>query len=136
MHTDFQKIESMYHSRPYKLNGYFHMYVFPNLTLASSYGSSFSLQHFVPLNANQTSFVSYVFQTKLESELSRKEQVMLNAMNESIVRFNRTVFEEDKYICEKVQEGVAMTNKLGILSTEEERVLEFHKAYQNLMSNE
>lgn len=136
LHTDFQKIESMYQSRPHKLNGYFHLYIFPNLTLASSYGSSFSLQHFVPLNANQTSFVSYVFQTKLESELSRKEQVMLNAMNESIVRFNRTVFEEDKYICEKVQEGVAMTNKLGILSTEEERVLEFHKAYQNLMSNE
>lgn len=29
-----------------------------------------------------------------------------------------------------------MTNKLGILSTEEERVLEFHKAYQNLMTDE
>lgn len=137
LHTDFQKIEKMYESRPYKLAGYFHLYIFPNLTLASSYGSSFSLQHFVPLNANQTSFVSYVFQTELNDEqLSRKEQIMLNAMNDSIINFNRTVFEEDKYICEKVQEGVAMTSKLGILSTEEERVLEFHKAYQNLMTDE
>jgi phenylpropionate dioxygenase-like ring-hydroxylating dioxygenase large terminal subunit len=137
LHTDFQKIEGMYQSRPYKLDGYFHLYIFPNLTLASSYGSSFSLQHFVPLNANQTSFVSYVFQTKLDDgQLSRKEQIMLNAMNDSIVNFNRTVFEEDKYICEKVQEGVVMTSKLGILSTEEERVLEFHKAYQKLMTDE
>jgi phenylpropionate dioxygenase-like ring-hydroxylating dioxygenase large terminal subunit len=136
LHTDFQKIEGMYESRPYKFDGYFHLFIFPNFTIASSYGSSFSLQHFVPINATQTNFVSYVFQTKLENYLSRKEQVMLNAMNESIVDFNRTVFNEDKYICERVQEGVSMTNKLGILSTEEERVLEFHKAYKNLMNNE
>ncbi len=134
--TDFSKIEEIYQSRPYKIDGYFHLFIFPNLTLASSYGSSFSLQHFVPISATQTSFVSYVFQTKIEANLSRKQQIILGAMNETIVDFNRTVFEEDKFICEQVQDGVTMTNKVGILSTEEERVLEFHKAYQNLIPNE
>lgn len=134
--TDFSKIEEIYQHRPYKIDGYFHLFIFPNLTLASSYGSSFSLQHFVPISETQTSFVSYVFQTRLDANLSRKQQVILSAMNETIVDFNRTVFEEDKYICEQVQDGVVMTNKLGILSIEEERVLEFHKAYQNLITNE
>jgi phenylpropionate dioxygenase-like ring-hydroxylating dioxygenase large terminal subunit len=130
LHTDFDKISDMYQSRPYSIDGYFHLYIFPNLTLASSYGSSFSLQTFTPKGSDATDFVSYVFQTKLNDTLTRKQEVMLHAMNQAIVDFNKTVFSEDKYICEKVQEGVTMTNKLGILSTEEERVLEFHKVYK------
>ena len=135
LNTDFHKIESIYESRPYKIDGYYHLFCFPTLTLASSYGSSFSLQQFIPIDSTKTKFISYVFQTRLMKEMSRKEQVMINAMNSSILEFNRVVFEEDRVICEKVQEGVQMTNKSGILSTEEERVLEFHKAYQKLMTS-
>ena len=74
-----------------------------------------------------------MFGTKLKDALSNKEKVMIHAMNESIVEFNRTVFNEDKVICEQVQKGIIATSKSGILSKEEERVLSFHEAYNQYM---
>jgi phenylpropionate dioxygenase-like ring-hydroxylating dioxygenase large terminal subunit len=135
LETGFDKIQNIYSSKPFALNGYLHVFVFPNLTIASSYGASFSIQQFIPLSQGKTKFVSYVFQTILdENLLSKRDQIIVSSMNDSIVEFNRTVFSEDKYICEQVQKGAQMTSQAGILSVDEIRVLDFHKAYNKHLS--
>lgn len=132
---EIEKIEHMYRSRPVKIPGYFHQLIFPNLTLATSYGNSFSVQLIEPISPTKTRFVSYVFQTTLdEASLINREKVMLNAMNQSIIEFNRQVFSEDKDVCEKVQAGIKAARNRGLLSTEEQRVLQFHIAYNNYMN--
>ena len=71
---------------------------------------------------------SHVFGTVLEG-LSDAQRAMVEQMNNSIVEFNRSVFEEDRVVTEYVQLGSTQTPQVGILSDEEERVCAFQDAY-------
>lgn len=122
----------LFSSRPVRVNGYHHQLIFPNLTLASTYGTSFSLQLFEPITAAQTKFTSIVFQTKLEMPSTTAVEA-LAALCDSARQFNRAVFSEDKEVCENVQKGTSETTKNGILSDEELRVSMFQSSYLNLM---
>ena len=48
---------------------------------------------------------------------------------QSLIDFNRKVFDEDKIICEEVQKGVVVTEQPGVLSLEEHRVHAFQENY-------
>jgi len=126
------KVMSLFESRPLKLDGYFHQLVFPNVTIATTQGTSFSVQFFEPVGPGQTRFTSVVFQTRL-GEVSPGIQTAVEAMNASVRDFNRAVFNEDKTICEQVQLGAAETGQTGILSDEEKRVGDFQTHYIRLM---
>lgn len=119
--------------RPFKTEGYFHQLVFPNLTVATTYGTSFSVQFFEPVDPDTTRFTSVVFQTALPDELAESAQPTVAALNESVKTFNRSVFAEDKEICEQVQQGAHVTDQPGILSDEELRVSDFQKQYWSRM---
>ena len=128
------KIISLFDSRPLKLDGYFHQLLFPNVTIASTQGTSFSVQFFEPVAPGETRFTSFVFQTRL-GEVAPGTQAAVDAMNVSVKDFNRAVFAEDKEICEQVQLGVAETGQTGILSDEELRVGFFQTQYLRLMDS-
>lgn len=122
------KIVPRFEPRPLPVDGYFHQLVFPNLTVATTYGTSFAVQLFQPIGPGETRFVSVVFQGRLP-EGAKMSGAVLAMMNSSVAEFNRTVFAEDKTICEQVQLGVAEAEQPGMLSYEEERVLRFQEAY-------
>jgi len=126
------RLEDIFRSRPFKVNGYVHQLVFPSLTIATTYGNSFSLQQIVPRGATRTTFTSYVFATKLQGESEVRENVRA-MINDSIVEFNRAVFLEDKAICEAVQRGIKNGVGTGQLSDEELRVGDFQKNYAEMM---
>lgn len=127
-----EKVLRLFESRPLKIDGYFHQLIFPNLTLASTQGTSFSVQFFEPIGPKETRFTSIVFQTKL-GEISVGVRTAVEAMNKSVVDFNRAVFSEDKEICEQVQRGTAETALTGILSDEELRVGDFQSHYMRAL---
>lgn len=127
-----ERLLAMYDSRPVRFDGYFHQLIFPNVTLASTQGTSFSVQFFEPVSPTETRFRSVVFQTKL-GEISPGTQAAVEAMNQSVKDFNRAVFSEDKEVCEQVQLGASETNQPGILSDEELRVGDFQKQYNRCM---
>jgi len=127
------KLQGTLGSRPFKVAGYLHQLVFPNLTVATTYGNSFAVQQIVPRSATSTSFTSYVFATKLEDSKDVKEAVR-TMVNESVVEFNRAVFSEDKTICEAVQRGIRNGVGTGQLSDEELRVADFQKHYAAAMA--
>src|SRR5205823_3833440 len=64
--SKFKRVEALYESRPLKVPGYHHLLIFPTTTIATTYGSSFAIQQFVPVSAGETKFVSHVFRTKLQ----------------------------------------------------------------------
>ena len=119
------KVHKPFEDRHYKINGYIHFLIFPNLLVSSSYGTSFNLSLVSPVSASTTEFVSYVYLAKTNGQGG----AMLSFYKESLIDFNRTVFKEDKDICEEVQKGVSHTMQNGVLSLEEKRVHFFQEEY-------
>ncbi len=119
----------------YSINGYRHQLLFPNVTIATTLGSSFSVQFFQPLAVNKTIFTTSLFEPKTTST-SKSSSAIKSSLCNSVQKFNTKVFLEDKNICELVQEGceafsssVAFGSSVGQLSDEEERVAHFQKKY-------
>lgn len=125
------RINKFFSNRNYKIDGYNHVLIFPNLLYASTYGISFNLSLMEPISYNETSFTSYVFL----SNHSGKSNVAIDFYKKSLIKFNRDVFNEDKVVCEGVQIGAKNSHYNGQLSEEESRVCEFQKSYINFMNS-
>jgi phenylpropionate dioxygenase-like ring-hydroxylating dioxygenase large terminal subunit len=123
------RVNAIFASRPFQITGYEHWLLFPNVTLATTFGTSFALQTIVPLSPTRTRFTSYVFGTVLTEKLNPAKQNLAQAMYAGIVAFNRKVFDEDKAIIEWVHRGATQTRQRGILSEDELRVFRFQKDY-------
>jgi phenylpropionate dioxygenase-like ring-hydroxylating dioxygenase large terminal subunit len=123
-----EKVHKPYQNRNFKINGYDHFILFPNILISTTYGVSFNLSHIVPIDNETTFFRSYVFMTKLDSE--RINNPLENMYEYSLTKFNRQVFDEDKIICEEVQKGVRFSIFDGELSEEEMRVRHFQERYR------
>lgn len=125
------KIHKPFQTRNYKIEGYKHMILFPNVLLSSTYGISFNLSHIIPVDENTTLFKSYVFVTKKDEK--EASEVMEKVYENSLIEFNRKVFDEDKQICQEVQKGVLFSNYTGQLSDEEKRVGHFQEKYRSYL---
>lgn len=131
-----EKLMGIFQARPWKTEGYFHQLVFPNLTIASTQGTSFSVQFFEPVDEETTRFTSVVFQTALLQPAAESAAATIAALNDSVKNFNRLVFSEDKQICEQVQHGAKLTHQGGVLSDEESRVYDFQRQYARQMERQ
>lgn len=128
------KVHRPYQNRNYKIEGYKHFIVFPNVLISSTYGISFNLSHIVPIDEKTTLFKSYVFVTKKEE--NDIVETIEKIYEESLIQFNRKVFDEDKVICQEVQKGVCFSNYDGQLSDEEMRVGHFQEKYKSYLEKE
>jgi phenylpropionate dioxygenase-like ring-hydroxylating dioxygenase large terminal subunit len=129
----YKKINAHFSPRGYDIEGYRHILVFPNLLISSTHGISFNYSLIEPITPDISKFTSQVFIAKNDYE---KESIIIKAFEESLINFNRQVFEEDKAICQLVQKGVKYTTLSGKLSDEEERVHHFQENYLNYLNNE
>lgn len=121
------KVHQPFQNRGYKIDGYKHILVFPNILISTTYGVSFNVSQILPLDENRSLFRSFVFLTKKDD--IHKNEAIESIYKNSLINFNRKVFDEDKVICEKVQIGVRNSHYQGELSDEEKRVCEFQKSY-------
>ena len=128
----YKKVNSYYSPRSYDIEGYKHILIFPNLLISSTHGISYNFSLIEPIDAENTSFTSYVFVNKSDKD---KEPTVIKGFKESLIDFNRQVFDEDKTACELVQKGVAYTQHQGMLSLEEERVHHFQKVYLKIIND-
>lgn len=127
--ADCRLVQSLFLERPFETPGYLHMHLFPNTTIATTFGASFAFQHIEPLGPERTRFTSYVFQSTMPHAPKGAMAAMLQAFNQSVKDFNRQVFEEDRSICEGVHQGAKQARGIGILSEEETRIGEFQQHY-------
>ena len=118
------KVHKNYANRAFKIDGYTHYLIYPNLLISTSYGVSFNISTIFPTTPGESEFTSYVYMSKAE-----RNNALVDGYEQSLIEFNRQVFDEDKIICEEVQKGVVVTDKPGVLSLEEERVHAFQKTY-------
>jgi phenylpropionate dioxygenase-like ring-hydroxylating dioxygenase large terminal subunit len=130
----YKKIDRYFKPRKYDIEGYKHILVFPNLLISSTHGISFNYSLVEPITPDLTKFTSFVFTTASDSK--SQLPIIINAFEESLINFNRQIFEEDKAVCQIVQQGTKHTHLLGKLSEEEERVYHFQKTYLEYLKNE
>ncbi len=128
----WERAKNNYPDMQYNVSGYFHIYIYPNLTIATTNGASFSIQRFSPVTAGTTHFETWVSACKV-GPLSSSNRVVIDMMNKSVGEFNRQVFMEDKAICREVQLGVLNADCPGLLSDIEDRVFAFQTAYRDGM---
>ncbi|MSR88614.1 MAG: aromatic ring-hydroxylating dioxygenase subunit alpha [Candidatus Margulisbacteria bacterium] len=131
--SQWQRVKKNYREMQYEVGGYLHVFLYPNMTVATTHGGSFSVQRFLPIAPDRTRFESWVFDCKTTAQ-SETDKTILSMMNKSIIDFNRSVFSEDKTICEQVQKGATQATCPGLLSDIEDRVLTFQRSYQKSMS--
>jgi phenylpropionate dioxygenase-like ring-hydroxylating dioxygenase large terminal subunit len=124
------KIHNNFKNRSFKINGYIHYLIYPNLLVSTSYGVSFNFSTIFPTTPSESEFISHVFMSKSENN-----NALIKYYKQSLIDFNRQVFDEDKTICEEVQKGVIITDKPGVLSLEEERVHAFQNTYMQQIKN-
>lgn len=115
-----------------QFEGYFHQFVFPSLTLATTEGLTYSIQSFRPIAPDRTEFTSYVF-AAIHRGAEDAHSLLVEACRPAIL-FNREVFEEDRIVCGQTQRGIQMAKPglEGELSSEESRVAEFQRTWRNL----
>jgi phenylpropionate dioxygenase-like ring-hydroxylating dioxygenase large terminal subunit len=128
-----RKIDELFVNEGYKLEGYKHFLIFPNLLISTTHGNSFNFSVIEPQTPTETRFTSFVYVAKVASD---HKKALLDAFEKSLADFNRQVFDEDRIICESVQQGVGSSVLQGVLSIEEERVHAFQKSYTELMKND
>lgn len=131
-----KKLAKLLDQKSKDVEGYIHYLIYPNMTLACSFGSSFAIQEFVPMGKDKTKFISHVFLPKYEN-VTEIRQTILDSFSRDMSAFNRKVFDEDKVICAQVHLGCQNAwDKDGFLCTAEDRVAAFQKCYLDDMSPE
>ena len=109
--------------------GYQSIYLFPFTMLSSTFGYSYSLQHFFP--ARQTGQTH--FSSRLLNGLT-KNAATADALSEffrTSAAMNRQIFDEDHAICKRIHTDVDATDSFGILSTDEKKIAHFWQCLKN-----
>lgn len=127
-----QRLNDLLAQRQCTFEGYVHHLIFPNLTIATTQGMSFSIQLFEPISPGITRFTTSVFAIDYENCPS----AVAEALARQVAEYNRQVFVEDQVICEAVQQGLERSDDShpGLLNSSETRILGFQRAYNAIMA--
>jgi phenylpropionate dioxygenase-like ring-hydroxylating dioxygenase large terminal subunit len=111
-----------------RFEGYLSVYLFPFTMFTSTFGLSYSLQHFFPSEfQHKTNFYSRLLRGTLRPGLRSDA---LNQFFDSTTLVNRTVFEEDNAICREIDFKRYSFNELNRLSSEDDQIVHFRKNMQ------
>ena len=114
-------------SQHIKHDSFYHIYIFPNLFISSTEGSSFYIGHALPNAVDETNLRIRYFESKIDNiENFRGYQDIINS---DIINFGNEVLNEDKVIIQNVQKGLSISNKSLYLNKEEFRIKAFHEHY-------
>lgn len=103
--------------------GYMSIYIYPFTMLSSTYGLSYSLQHFLPsLRAEQTHFYSRMLTMPLKA--GRQPEVVSSFLA-STAETNRRVFQEDHEACKRVPADTWSPEPPSVVSDSEEKLVHF-----------
>lgn len=118
--------------REFAHDSFYHIYIFPNLFIASTEGMNFYVGHVLPVAAEESVLRARYFEPSLELKPShRARQDMLNDQT-SIYGLN--VVEEDRAVLENVQRGVRLSDKPGVIGSGEPRIRAFMDHYEERMA--
>jgi phenylpropionate dioxygenase-like ring-hydroxylating dioxygenase large terminal subunit len=119
-------------SLDHQYKGYMSIYIFPFTMLSSTYGYSYSLQHFLPsTQADRTHFYSRLLTMALKPG---KDPAMLQPFFDSSAQTNRRVFDEDHQVCKRVPTDTWSLEPLSFASDSEAKVQHFRASCKAVLA--
>ncbi|SFC06845.1 aromatic ring-hydroxylating oxygenase subunit alpha [Massilia yuzhufengensis] len=111
----------------YGYDGYMSIYLFPFTMISSTFGYSYSLQHFFPAagGAEETHFSSRLLGAHLANERSAQ---LLAPLFASTAGINRKVFEEDHEVCRRVPKSSWSPAPLAYPAASEAKIAHFRQS--------
>ena len=118
--------------RSFAHDSFWHLYIFPNLFLASTEGINFYIGHALPMSADETRLRVRYLEPKVE--LNPKERARQDMLNEQTRKYGLDVVEEDRPILESIQTGVRLAHTNGVMAKGEPRIRSFMDGYLKRMA--
>lgn len=116
----------------YGYEGYMSLYLFPFTMISSTFGYSYSLQHFLPAADGQsTHFSSRLLGTHLANERAAQ---MLAPLFASTAAVNRKVFEEDHQVCQLVPKTSWSMAPLAFPAASEAKIEHFRQSCRDWLA--
>lgn len=109
-----------------------HFFVFPNLLISSTEGTSIYVGNIIPLSAEQSILRKRFYSPKFAPDFVPKESIhkaFLKMVESSI----NQILAEDKLVLEQVQKNMPFSSSTYFLGREEKRINHFHKKYLELI---
>lgn len=115
-------------------DGYMSIYLYPFTMISSTFGYSYSLQHFFPAARGEevSHFSSRLLTAHVASEQASK---ILAPLFNSTAQVNRTVFEEDHEVCKLVPKTSWNMQPLRFASVAEEKIGHFRSSCRDYVQS-
>jgi phenylpropionate dioxygenase-like ring-hydroxylating dioxygenase large terminal subunit len=106
-------------------DGYESLYLFPFTMISSTFGYSYSMQHFLPWRDRKTFFSSRLLVSR---STGAHADGILDAFFASTARVNRTIFEEDHAVCSLVPADAWTPDELRFSADSERKIAHFRQS--------
>lgn len=105
-----------------------HYFIFPNLLISSTEGTSIYVGNILPINSEQSTLRKRYFSPKFADNFEPKK-VIHNAFLDMVKESINQILLEDKVILEQIQKNLPFVSKTYFLGKEEQRITYFHQKY-------
>jgi phenylpropionate dioxygenase-like ring-hydroxylating dioxygenase large terminal subunit len=128
-----RRLRSHLSAREFAHDSYFHIFIFPNLFIASTEGTTFFIGQALPVAPDSTQLrVRYLEPAMELAPRHRAKQDMVNKVTSE--NGLRIIIEEDLPVLETVQQGLSITDLPGFIGEGEVRIRAWRGAYNSAMS--
>ena len=118
--------------RTFNHSSFRHYYIFPNLVISSTEGTSIYVGNILPVAANETILRKRFYNIHFEEGFLPKPTIH-NAFLEMVKTSINSILEEDRVVLEEVQKNMKFAKNYYYLGSQEQRLVDFHKKYNSLM---
>jgi phenylpropionate dioxygenase-like ring-hydroxylating dioxygenase large terminal subunit len=109
-----------------------HYFIFPNLLISSTEGSSIYVGNILPDTSEKSILRKRFYSPKFANDFTPKESIH-KAFLEMVKTSINQILEEDKVILEQIQLNLSFVDKTYFLGNEEKRINMFHEKYLELI---
>jgi phenylpropionate dioxygenase-like ring-hydroxylating dioxygenase large terminal subunit len=113
--------------REFSHDSFYHIYIFPNLFIASTEGMSFYVGHAIPVGPEQS--VLRLRYLEPNVDFSAGQRIRQDKIAQETNAIGLRLVEEDRTILQNVQKGIRIADKPGVIGADEVRVKAFMDAY-------
>lgn len=118
--------------REFAHQSFYHIYIFPNLFVASTEGLNFYVGHALPVAAEESMLRARYFEPNVE--LKPSHRMRQDMLNDQTGLYGLNVVEEDRVILETIQRGLRLSDRPGIIGEGEPRIRAFMAHYAERMA--
>lgn len=112
----------------FKHDSFRHFFIFPNLVISSTEGTSIYIGNLLPIKSNETILRKRFYDVHFNDNYIPKKTIH-NAFLEIVKSSINTILVEDKEVLEELQKNMKFARNTYHLGNEEVRIVDFHNNY-------